>query len=98
MGLLLNRNGQANAHCIYEWAYAKYTDGQKKRYSKILSCSACGSQTRAAQAYHYQNLESSLGDILICRFCVPSMLANENVYILTAVTIFFFFLIMNRKI
>ena len=25
-----------------------YTDGQKKHYSKILSCIACGSQTRAA--------------------------------------------------
>ena len=43
-----------------------YTDGQKKRYSKILSCIACGSQTRAAQAYRDQNLESSLGVILIC--------------------------------
>ena len=34
-----------------------YTDEQKKRYSKMLSCIACGSQTRAAQAYHDQNLE-----------------------------------------
>ena len=66
-----------------------YTDGQKKRYSKILSCIACGSQTRAAQAYHDQNLESSLGVILICLFCLPGMLANIHVYILTAVTIFF---------
>ena len=53
------------------WAYRIYTYWQKKRYSKILSCIACGSQTRAAKAYHGQNLESSLGVISICRFCLP---------------------------
>ena len=58
-----------------------YTAMQKKRYSKILSCIACGSQTLAAQAYHDQNLESSLGVILICRFCLPGMFANIHVYI-----------------
>ena len=47
-----------------------YTDKQKKRYSKILSCTACGSQTRAVQAYHDPNLDASLGVILICRFCL----------------------------
>ena len=66
-----------------------YTDGQKKRYSKILSCIACGSQTQAAQAYQDQNLESSLGAILICRFRLPGMLAKLHVYILTYFTIFF---------
>ena len=55
-------------------------------YSKFLSCSVCGSQTRAAQAYHDQNLESSLGVVLICRFCLPGMLANMHVN----VTIFSF--------
>ena len=29
-----------------------YTDGQKKRCSKSLTCIACDSQERAAQAYH----------------------------------------------
>ena len=54
----------------------------------MLSCIACGSQTRASQAYRDQNLESSLGVILICRFCLPGMLANIHVYILTVVTFF----------
>ena len=36
--------------------------------NKILSCIACGSQTHVAQAYHDQNLESSLGVILIFDF------------------------------
>ena len=31
-----------------------YTDGQKKRYNRILSGKTCGSQTRAARAYHDQ--------------------------------------------
>ena len=47
----------------------------------MLSCIACGSQTRASQAYRDQNHESSLGVILICRFCLPGMLANIHVYI-----------------
>ena len=62
-----------------------YTDGQKMGYSKFLSCSVCGSQTRAAQAYHDQSIESRLGVVLICRFCLPGMLANMHVN----VTIFF---------
>ena len=66
-----------------------YTDERKKCYSIILSCIAFGSQTRAAQAYHDQNHGSSLWVILICRFCLPGMLANIHVYILTAVTILF---------
>ena len=66
-----------------------YTIVQKKRYSKILPCIACGSQTRAAQAYHDQNLESSLEVNFVCPFCLPVMLANIHVYILTGVTIFF---------
>ena len=60
-------------------------DGQKKCYSRIKPCIACGSQ---AQAYHDQNLESCLGIILNCPFCLPGMLANIHVYILNAVTIF----------
>ena len=56
------------------------TDGQKKRYSKRLSCIAYGPQTRAAQAYNYQNLESSLRVISICRFCLAGMLANIHVF------------------
>ena len=64
-----------------------YSNGQKKRYSKILSYIACGLQTRAALC-HDQNLESSLGVILICRFYLPGMLANIHVYILTTVTFF----------
>ena len=60
---------------------AKYTGGQKKRYSRILSCITCGSQTRAAQAYHDQNFKPRLGVILICRFCLPGKLANIYVYI-----------------
>ena len=58
----------------------KYTDGQKKRHSKIMSCIACGSQTRATHAYHDQNVESSFGVILVCRFCLPGMLANIHDY------------------
>ena len=45
------------------YMYNIYTDGQKKRYSKILPCIACGLQIRAAPAYHDHNLESSLGVI-----------------------------------
>ena len=66
-----------------------YTDGQKKHFSKILSCVACSSQTRAAQAYHDQNLESSLGVILICWLCLPDMWSNIHVYILIVVNIIF---------
>ena len=33
----------------------------------------------AAQAYHDRNLESSIGVILICRLCLPGMLANIHV-------------------
>ena len=55
---------------------------------------------QASQAYHDQNLESSLEVVLICRFCLPSMLANIHVYrymyILNAVTIFSF-LVIYRK-
>ena len=66
-----------------------YTDGQKKRLSNIIvACIALGSQTRAAQSYHYQNLESSLGVILICRLRLPGMLANIHACILTVFTIF----------
>ena len=61
----------------------------KRNATVKLSCTACGSQTRAAQAYHDQNLESSFGVTLISQFCLPGMLANKQVYILTAVTIFF---------
>ena len=66
-----------------------YTDGQNNATVIFFSCIACGSQTRAAQAYHDQNLESILGVILNCRFCLSGMLANIHVYILTAVTISF---------
>ena len=45
-----------------------YTDRQKKRYNRILSGYTCGSQTRAAQAYHDQNIELSIGVIWIYRF------------------------------
>ena len=54
-----------------------------------MLCIACGSQTRAAQAYHDQNLKSSLWAILICPFCLTGMLANIHVYILIAVNIVF---------
>ena len=56
-------------HNLHLLAYAKsskslqvglYTDGQRKRYTKSLSCIACGSQTRGTQAYHDNNLESNL--------------------------------------
>ena len=49
----------------------------------MVSCIACGSQTRAAQAYHDQSLV-----VLICWFYLPGMLAYIHVYILFAVTIF----------
>ena len=75
---------------------AIYTEGQKKQYSKILSCIACGSQTQAAQAYHDQNLESSLGVILICWFCLPGILADIHVYILL-LSLFFSFLFIYGK-
>ena len=52
-----------------------YTDGQKKRCSKSLTCIACDSQARAVQAYHDQNLEPSIWFILICQLCLPGMLA-----------------------
>ena len=66
--------------------------GQKKRYSKMFSCIACGTQTRAAQANHDQSPVL----FLICRLYLPGMLANIHVYILTAVTIFCF-LVIYRK-
>ena len=37
-----------------------YTDGQKKRCSKSLTCIAFDTQARATQAYHDQNLEPSI--------------------------------------
>ena len=52
-----------------------YTDGQKKRCSKRLTCIACDSQARAAQAYYGQNLEPSIWFILICQLNLPGMLA-----------------------
>ena len=52
-----------------------YTDRQKKRCSKSLTCIACDSQARAAQAYYDQNLEPSIWFILICQLCLPGMLA-----------------------
>ena len=48
-----------------------------KRNAAVKSC---GSQTQAAQAYHDQNLVSGFGVILICRFCLPGMLANIHVH------------------
>ena len=38
------------------YSYYKYSDSQKKRYNSNLSGYTCGSHTRAARAYHYQNL------------------------------------------
>ena len=38
------------------WSYSLYIKCQKKRYSKVLSCIARGSQTRAAQANHALSL------------------------------------------
>ena len=52
-----------------------YTDGQKKRCSKSLTCIACDSKARAAQTYHDQNLEPSIWFNLICQLCLPGMLA-----------------------
>ena len=71
---------------ISPWCNGPYILAGKGNVTvKFLSCTACDSQTRAAQAYHDQNLESSLGFILICRVCLPGMLANIHVYILTVV-------------
>ena len=73
-------------HLLHRIYTCRPTGGQKKRYMTVKSC---GSQTQAAQAYHDQNLETGLGVILICRFCLPGMLANLHVYILAVVTILF---------
>ena len=81
--------GGGGGGCDLKAVFLIYADGRKKRYNNILSCIACGSQIRAAQAHHDQNLKSRLGVILICRFCLPGMLANIHAYTLTAVTIVF---------
>ena len=47
-----------------------YTDGQKKSCKKSLIYIACGSQARAAQVYHDQNLGPSIWFILICHLCL----------------------------
>ena len=50
-----------------------FTDGQKKRYNRILSGYTCVSRTRAARAYHDQNpiLLSNLSNILHVAFLLP---------------------------
>ena len=45
-----------------------YTGGQKKRYRKILSCIACGSQTRAAQITTTRILSQASGFFLFADF------------------------------
>ena len=64
-----------------------YTDGKMKRYSKICHVLQVA-QKNALHKPTYQNPESSLGVILICRFSLPGMLPYKHVYIVTAVTIF----------
>ena len=39
---------------------SNYTDGQKKLYNRIVSGWKCGSQKRAARAYHDQHLDRFL--------------------------------------
>ena len=70
-----------------------YTDGQKKRCSKSLTCIACDSQARAAQAYHDQNLEPSIWFILICQLCLPGMLA---IYMYTFYLLSLYFILLSN--
>ena len=66
-----------------------YNDGQKKRCSKRLTCIACDSQARAAQAYYDQNLEPSIWFILSIESTWYVGYIHVHVYILIAMALFY---------
>ena len=77
---------QAASTCQIFYNYIILTD-KRKATVKFRHVLPVNSQTRAVQAYRYQNLESSLVVILICRFCLSCMLAYKHVYNLIDVPI-----------
>ena len=52
---------KVSRYVVCQFVYSKLLNSCGGIFSKNLSCIACGLRTRAAQAYHDQNLESSLG-------------------------------------
>ena len=52
----------------------------KRNATTILSGFICGSQTRAARAYHGQNHKKALGSFESIDFCLSGMLANIHEY------------------
>ena len=80
MGRLLVICAYAMITDSFPWCTGPYILADNRNaILNVLSCIACGSQTRVALAYHDQTLESNLGIILICRFCLPGMFANTHV-------------------